>query len=68
MSTGQTVKLSSGHSMPVIGLGTWLSKPGEVAAAVKHAIKSGYRWVRTDRIGSDPEIGLSTLYVKKAET
>ena len=37
------VKLSSGHSMPVAGLGTWKSKPGEVAAAVKHAIKTGYR-------------------------
>ena len=46
MSAAQTVKLSSGHSMPVVGLGTWKSKPGEVAAAVKHAIKSGYRWVR----------------------
>ena len=45
MSVAQTVKLSSGHAMPLFGLGTWKSKPGEVAAAVKHAIKSGYRWV-----------------------
>ena len=50
MSAAQTVKLSSGHSMPVVGLGTWKSKPGEVAAAVKHAIKSGYRWVRLNLI------------------
>ena len=45
MSVAQTVKLSSGHAMPLFGLGTWKSKPGEVTAAVKHAIKSGYRWV-----------------------
>jgi L-glyceraldehyde reductase len=45
MSLGRTVKLSSGYAMPVIGLGTWLSKPNEVATAVEVALKHGYRHI-----------------------
>jgi len=40
---GSTVKLLSGYEMPMVGLGTWKSKPGEVEKAVKCAIKAGYR-------------------------
>ncbi|VDL64537.1 unnamed protein product [Nippostrongylus brasiliensis] len=37
-----TVKLSSGFEMPVLGLGTWQSKPGEVGKAIEIALNAGY--------------------------
>ncbi|CAI5441680.1 unnamed protein product [Caenorhabditis angaria] len=39
------VHLSSGYNMPIFGLGTWQSKPGEVAAAVRIALEAGYRHI-----------------------
>lgn len=41
----QSLKLNSGYSIPAIGLGTWQSKPGEVAAAIKTAVAAGYRHI-----------------------
>ncbi|CAD7083084.1 unnamed protein product [Hermetia illucens] len=37
------VKLNNGLEMPAFGLGTFMSKPNEVAEAVKYAIDRGYR-------------------------
>ncbi|KAJ7191926.1 Aldo/keto reductase [Mycena pura] len=34
-----SVKLNSGHEIPILGLGTWQSKPEEVTTAVAYALK-----------------------------
>ncbi|KAJ9647497.1 hypothetical protein H2204_000126 [Knufia peltigerae] len=45
MPQPQKFKLNSGYEIPAVGLGTWLSKPNEVALAVEHALKVGYRHI-----------------------
>jgi alcohol dehydrogenase (NADP+) len=39
----KTLAFNNGDQLPILGLGTWKSKPGEVRKAVFWAIKAGYR-------------------------
>ena len=45
MSGGSKVPLLGlrSHQMPMVGLGTWQSKPGEVATAIDVALEAGVR-------------------------
>ena len=51
-------KLNSGAEIPAVGLGTWQSKPNEVAQAVEAALATGYRHIDTAAAyGNEKEVG-----------
>ena len=54
----RTFEIGNGGRIPALGLGTWKSAPGEVGAAVREAIRVGFRHVDCAPLyGNEAEIG-----------
>ncbi|KAG2391901.1 hypothetical protein C9374_013386 [Naegleria lovaniensis] len=52
------ITLNNGTTMPLLGLGTWLTKPGEAEQAIRTALENGYRHIDAAAIyRNEKEIG-----------
>ncbi|KAL9089119.1 MAG: hypothetical protein Q9165_005932 [Trypethelium subeluteriae] len=66
--------LNTGAQIPALGLGTWQSDPGQVKAAVSHAIQKGYRHIdcayvyeNEDEVGQGIKEGLEKSGIKRED-
>ena len=53
------ILLENGQKMPQVGLGTWLSEPGEVARAVYSALNTVYRHIDCAAVYADERLIMS---------